>query len=85
MIPLFAVHSQFPLRFQNRFRISYTFSFDFMGTVWWYPSCSIGYVWPFMELQLTVLSALTLTQGTHKLIGAVLNRNYVGNPLTEIS
>ena len=47
---------------QMRFRISYTFSFDFMRTVWWCPSCSIGYVWPFMELQLTALSALTPTQ-----------------------
>ena len=61
--------------------ISYTFSFDFMRTVWWCPSCSIGYVWPFMELQLTALSALAPTQGTHKLIGAGLNRNYTGNPL----
>ena len=49
----------------------------------WCPSCSIGYVWPFMEPQLTALTALIPTQGTHKLIGVGLNRNYTGNPLTH--
>ena len=66
-------------KFSEQFRISYTFSFDFMRTVWWCPSCSIGYVWPFIELQLTALSALAPTQ---KLIGAGSNRNCTGNPLT---
>ena len=61
-----------------RFRISYTFSFDFMRTVWWCPSCSIGNVWTFVELQLTALSALVPTQGTHKVIGVGLE-NYTGN------
>ena len=63
-----------------RFRISYTFSFDF---VWWCPSSSIGNVWTFVELQLTALSALAPTQGIHKLIGVGLDKNYTGNPLTN--
>ena len=68
----------------HRFRRSYTFSFDFTRTVWWCPFCSIDYVWLFMELQLTALSALAPTQGTHTLIGAGLNRNYTGNRLTNV-
>ena len=37
-----------------------------------------------MELQLTPLSALAPTQGTHKLVGVGLDRNYAGNPLTNL-
>ena len=47
---------------RKRFRISHTFSFDFMRTVWWCLSCSIGNVWTFVELQLTALSAPTPMQ-----------------------
>ena len=46
----------------KRFRISCTFSFDFMRTVWWCLSCSIDYVWMFAGLQLTALFALASTQ-----------------------
>ena len=65
----------------QQFRVFDTFSFDFMTTVWLCPSCSIGYVWPFMELQLTAPSALAPTQDIQGYWGAGLDRNYTGNPL----
>ena len=57
-------HSDVSTQMRNlgRFRISYTISFDFLRTVWWCPSCSIGNVWTFVELQLTALSALAPMQ-----------------------
>ena len=39
-------------------------------------------MWTFVKLQLTALSALEPTQGTHKLAGTGLNRNCTANPLT---
>ena len=54
------------------------------GCVWWCPSRSIGNVWTFDALQLTALSALARTHGSHKLIGAGLDMNYTGNLLTGL-
>ena len=63
-----------------QFRKFYINSFHFIRTVWWRLSCAIGYLWRFMQLQLTSLS-LANTRGTHRFTGPRLNRNYTVIPL----
>ena len=43
-----------------------------MRTVWWCPSCSIGNVWMFVELQLTPLSASKLGQVEIEIVREIL-------------
>ena len=66
------------------FRKSYIISFDFIRTVWWRLSCSIGYVWRFMQLQLTPLSTLTPAQDTYRLTGLRLSGNCTVIPLMTV-
>ena len=64
-----------PLNITSRFRISYAFSFEFLRTVWWCPSCSIGYV----DVCGTTIDCTICTHTTYKLTGAGFNRNCTGN------